>query len=412
MISMAWFTAGIFALPQTIVYRVLEHPRVPGFMQCTEIGFFDGLFASSNLPVIGSNITTNATENMGLQTEAVPFAGSNSSNYQMENITTVAEHNGIITPETAQKLYGSIFIVAVYFVPLSVIIVTYAFILYKLFRKSRIERHYANTGSSNAPHSCSNQTETSPSIELHSVGGRGNCERPPTYLIRCLTLFRSTVKEEKELRQHQQHLHGNDPVPGNINETKNQEQQLHGEKNAKPKLACDSITAIVNHSGDTNSGKQLSAEVQTHTAVAAGYHNPSKPKSNGIKKATFDLPDLSDNEIAPWKEEIEQVGKQSAQMSSGWSFLRHIMRLKCRNKARRESSASSMGANTSTEVQRNRSVHCSSASKSNSANLVALRMCAIQVLAFLICWTPFVLIQLWYIIGKYTFIQSISHACA
>lgn len=47
----------------------------------------------------------------------------------------LADH--IPSPETVEKIYNSLFLFAVYVVPLAVIIITYANILAKLFRKGR-----------------------------------------------------------------------------------------------------------------------------------------------------------------------------------------------------------------------------------------------------------------------------------
>jgi gonadotropin-releasing hormone receptor len=54
-----------------------------------------------------------------------------------------------LSPETMEKIYNSIFLVFVYMVPLSVIIVTYANIIAKIYRKSKEEddTHYAKTKS-------------------------------------------------------------------------------------------------------------------------------------------------------------------------------------------------------------------------------------------------------------------------
>lgn len=89
MITSAWIISALCALPQTLVFRVLKHPKVE-FFQCTSMGYFDDIFNNST----------------------------------------------IVNPQQAEKIYNSLFLVVVYMVPLCVIIITYANILNKIFRRS------------------------------------------------------------------------------------------------------------------------------------------------------------------------------------------------------------------------------------------------------------------------------------
>lgn len=59
----------------------------------------------------------------------------------MQNGTTDSSFATVfdLSPETMEKIYNSIFLVFVYMVPLSVIIVTYANIIAKIYRKSKEE---------------------------------------------------------------------------------------------------------------------------------------------------------------------------------------------------------------------------------------------------------------------------------
>ena len=90
MITSAWLISALCALPQTLVFRVLKHPEMD-FYQCTTMDYFNNIF-------------NNAT---------------------------------ILTPMQAEKIYSSLFLVVVYVVPLLVIIVTYANIILKVFRKTK-----------------------------------------------------------------------------------------------------------------------------------------------------------------------------------------------------------------------------------------------------------------------------------
>ena len=90
MITSAWLISALCALPQTLVFRVLKHPEID-FYQCTTMNYFDNIF-------------NNAT---------------------------------MVTPNQAEKIYNSLFLVVVYVVPLLVIIVTYANIILKVFRKAK-----------------------------------------------------------------------------------------------------------------------------------------------------------------------------------------------------------------------------------------------------------------------------------
>jgi hypothetical protein len=42
MIVSAWLVSAVFALPQTLVFRVLKHPKIE-FFQCTSMNFFRDL---------------------------------------------------------------------------------------------------------------------------------------------------------------------------------------------------------------------------------------------------------------------------------------------------------------------------------------------------------------------------------
>ena len=80
MITSAWLISALCALPQTLVFRVLKHPQME-FYQCTTMQYFDNI--------------------------------------------------------NVEKIYNSLFLVVVYVVPLLVIVVTYANIILKVFRKSK-----------------------------------------------------------------------------------------------------------------------------------------------------------------------------------------------------------------------------------------------------------------------------------
>ena len=141
MIAMAWITASIFALPQTIIYRVLSHPKDPTFQQCTTIGFFDNLLRRSH-----SNIN---------ETIRMPNSSLVNETIDKSNVSE-SKQSFILTPEIAENLYSSSFLFAVYILPLSVIIVTYANILNKLYRRSGIDKqfpddhnHHNNVGHGN-----------------------------------------------------------------------------------------------------------------------------------------------------------------------------------------------------------------------------------------------------------------------
>ena len=90
MITSAWIMSGLCAFPQTLVFRVLKHPEVE-FYQCTSMKYFDDFLNNGTM----------------------------------------------ISPNQAEKIYNSLFLMVVYTVPLCVIIITYANILNKIFKKSR-----------------------------------------------------------------------------------------------------------------------------------------------------------------------------------------------------------------------------------------------------------------------------------
>jgi hypothetical protein len=76
MIGSAWLLSALCALPQTLVFRVLKHPKIE-FFQCTSMNFFRDLFNSS-------------------------VAGDGSE--ESPNFYSV-------TPEVAEKMYSSLFLV-------------------------------------------------------------------------------------------------------------------------------------------------------------------------------------------------------------------------------------------------------------------------------------------------------------
>ena len=72
MIGSAWLVSALFALPHTLVFRVLKHPKIE-FFQCTSMNFFRDLFNGS---------TTDESPNFYL-----------------------------LTPEMAEKMYSALFLV-------------------------------------------------------------------------------------------------------------------------------------------------------------------------------------------------------------------------------------------------------------------------------------------------------------
>ena len=93
MIIAAWIISALCALPQTLVFRVLKHPKAE-FYQCTQLKFYEEIF---------------------------------------DNTT-------IISPSQAETIYSSFFLLFVYAVPLVFIVVTYATILYKIFMRSKKDK--------------------------------------------------------------------------------------------------------------------------------------------------------------------------------------------------------------------------------------------------------------------------------
>ncbi len=79
MIVSAWLVSAVFALPQTLVFRVLKHPKIE-FFQCTSMNFFRDLFNSSL-----------------------------SSEGSVENPSFLS-----LTPEVAEKMYSSLFLVRLF----------------------------------------------------------------------------------------------------------------------------------------------------------------------------------------------------------------------------------------------------------------------------------------------------------
>ncbi len=149
MIMLAWLAAGVFALPQTFVFRVLKHPKIE-FYQCTSMGFFSelmGIAPRQQQQLNSSEILSNST------TTASTFVGNITEEDFLVNDTLITDEddnlNGTspsrppsatvlgLGPEDLERVYSSIFLVAVYMVPLLVIVVTYANILAKIIRKRK-----------------------------------------------------------------------------------------------------------------------------------------------------------------------------------------------------------------------------------------------------------------------------------
>lgn len=101
MILCAWLTSCIFAAPQTLVFRVLKHPQIE-FFQCTSMDFFKDLLV-----------------------------------FDAGDGRKVPSTFLWLGPDAWERIHSCIFLVAVYMVPLLVIIITYANILAKIVRKKR-----------------------------------------------------------------------------------------------------------------------------------------------------------------------------------------------------------------------------------------------------------------------------------
>ena len=350
MISAAWISAAVFALPQTIVFRELTHPNIPSFKQCTTIGFFENFFLRS----ISKNETASDTD--VTNETIIQYNASDPALYT-------------ISPTTAENLYSSLFLFAVYMLPLSVIIVTYGNILNKLYRKPSINRQFPDAHNHHG-----NTTHITTSAE-----------RPPTCLIRCLTLFRSTVKQERLQR-------------GNASENINDGITVR----RKSLESFDTVIRVTDRTGE-NPRTLLSTDdscnnLTNQENVASLNHSQRRTtkqdEHNGKKKTSFDLSHLEPKGV---NEEPEEGNK--IKCASHASLTTNQI-------TRTQSTPSSSSFPSS--IRKNRSVRCG-ASKPNSSNLVALRMCAIQVLAFIVCWTPYVSMSLWHIIGKCTMWKRIMY---
>ncbi len=126
MILLAWLAAGVFALPQTFVFRVLKHPEID-FYQCTSMGFFREVLGEGDGGGDNATSATNATS------AASAASAANATNATSSSSRTILG----LGPDDLERVYSSIFLVAVYMVPLLVIVVTYANILRKIVRKRR-----------------------------------------------------------------------------------------------------------------------------------------------------------------------------------------------------------------------------------------------------------------------------------
>ena len=339
MIGTAWISAAMFALPQTIVWRELSHPNDPSFKQCTTIEFFNNLLlrTPSNNNVTSSDSTSTNNET------AKQYNVSNPELY-------------VMSPDIAESLYSSLFLFAVYMLPLSVIIVTYGNIVNKLYRKSGIDKQFPKD------HNHHNNVVHGNAVSVN--------ERPPTYLIRCLSYFRSAVRQERLQRENAtEHIEGR-----------------------SERRSFDTVTTFTDRTGEnprtllSTDGSFNKSAIEDHES---GSNNPQKretklTENNGKRRISFELSQLRREEsLSAKKEEQNNIRRSSNVINSS------------------DITSNSRRPSTSTVVKRGQSVRCGS-SKASSSNLVALRMCAIQVLAFIICWTPFVCISLWHIIGMFS----------
>ena len=343
MIGMAWISASIFALPQTIVYRVLPHPRMPEFQQCTTIGFFEHYLRRSDY-------RTNAT-----------IINDNSSlvNEDMKSFnTSEPKQSFILSPEIAENLYSASFLFAVYILPLSVIIVTYANILNKLYRRSGIDKQFPDDHNhhNNVGHDSTNAISAN--------------DRPPTYLIRCLTYFRSAVRQER-LQRNNANEHMKDVV-----------------EEHRSVRSFDTVTTITDRSGESPQ-TLLTTDGRNSITVEANDCNQDNPQTRKKKqkdgerklKTSFELSDLNTTEDSKQNDDENRIRRTSYSLHA-------------------PKGQTPRSVSPSTAMRRNQSVRCTT-SKTASSNIVALRMCAIQVLAFIVCWTPYVSMSLWHMIGTY-----------
>ena len=259
MLIAAWFAAAVFALPQTLVFRVLEHPQKADFLQCTSMHFFDNVLVNNK--------------------------------------------TSLLTPIVAERIYNSLFLVAVYMVPLLVIIVTYANILSKLFRKSRQDHQ-------------------------NMILQRGAMEDPPP-----LMRWRSSLRSNRS-----------------------------------------AAAVSVWQSGSTR------------TELVPDDDSMFRIRSQGSK----DLPSPPETACS-----LGGPGPRGFNFHNRCEFLSLRKKPLVKGDSQSPTSAATSPANTS--MRRNRSMVTVPRS---SANVVALRMSAIHVLAFLACWTPYLVISLWHIIDE------------
>ena len=345
MIGTAWITAAVFAFPQTIVWRELSHPHYPNFKQCTTIGFFDSLLRLSQTSDPTKNLTvTSINETDTTKNETIEY---------------------IMSPMIAEKLYSSLFLFAVYMVPLSVIVITYVNILNKLYRKSSVNKHISRD---------QNEPEFDCSATKHSNKVPDEPEIQPTYLIRCLTLFRAAV------RQQRFHRGGQENEDTHVKVECNQLESFDTVvKTSIP--AGDNPVILLSGNSSYNGLDEKQSDVvyeDNDTTTQRRVRNCNK------RKASFGSSHLESNDASSvnHSEEISKVAAFDKRLTS-----------------QNRISKSSKSSHASVQIRRNQSLKCGKATKQSSSNLVALRMCAIQVLAFIFCWTPYVSMSMVHIIG-------------
>ena len=337
MIGTAWITAAVFAFPQTIVWRELAHPHYPNFKQCTTIGFFDSLLRLSQTSDPTKNLTAiSINETDTTKNETIEY---------------------IMSPMIAEKLF------AVYMVPLSVIVVTYVNILNKLYRKSSVNKHISRN---------QNTPEFDCSATTHANAVPDEPEIQPTYLIRCLTLFRAAVRQQRLHRGGQE----------------NEDTHAKAECNQ-----LESFDAVVKTSSparenpiillSSNSSYNGLDEKQSDVVYEDNHTTQRRVRNCNKRKASFGSSHVESNDVSSvnQSEEISKVAVFDDRRTS-----------------QNRTSKSSKSSHASVQIRRNQSLKCG-ASKQSSSNLVALRMCAIQVLAFIFCWTPYVSMSMVHIIG-------------
>ena len=343
MIGTAWITAAVFAFPQTIVWRELAHPHYPNFKQCTTIGFFDSLLRLSQTSDPTKNLTAiSINETDTTKNETVEY---------------------IMSPMIAEKLYSSLFLFAVYMVPLSVIVVTYVNILNKLYRKSSVNKHILRN---------QNTSEFDCSATMHANAVPDEPQIQPTYLIRCLTLFRAAVRQQRLHRGGQENE--DTRAKAECNQLESFDTVV---KTSSPAGENPTILISSDSSYDGLDEKQSDVVHKDNHTTQRRVRNCNK------RKASFGSSHLESNDVSSvnQSEEISKVAGFDDRRSS-----------------QKRTSKSSKSSHASVQIRRNQSLKCG-ASKQSSSNLVALRMCAIQVLAFIFCWTPYVSMSMVHIVG-------------